>query len=175
MRTKVFLLFLVALAGHAKALPPTGELELKIKYMAPFAKAFSDYGVKISSCNNEERAKPPLNISDLAFLNQKQAQILLLKEHRHRISKCARTEEDIVIRKHVETLALLRDKDILPADQEILIQTIDFYPGLEREADERLNNEAGLIPPMLRDNFYRVVKDKNLDVNVFDITESLPE
>ncbi len=175
MHTKVFFLSLIALTGHAKALSPTEELELKIKYMVPFAKAFADYGLKFSSCNNEERDKPPLNISDLAFLNQKQAQILLLKEHRHRISTCARTQEDIVIRKHVETLALLRDKDILPADQEILVQTIDFYPGLEREADERLNNEAGLIPPMLRERFYRVVKDKSLDVNVFDITESLPE
>lgn len=175
MRTKNFLLFLIALTGHAKALPPTEELELKAKYIAPFTKAFADYSVKFSSCHSEENAKPPLNILDLVFLNQREAQILIIKEHRHRISICARTEEDIAIRKHVETLAFLRDKDILPADQEILIQTIDFYPGLEREADERLNNEAGLIPPMLRDSFYRVVKDKNLDVKVFDITKSLPE
>lgn len=168
-------LTLLALAHAPVAAAQETEAELKQKYMTPFKKAYADYGSKLHACEENEKAKTQLQTSDITFLKQRQAQLMIVTEQKRRLSTCIYPEENIAIRKHIETLTLLRSKNILPTDQKTLEQTLNFYVGLETEFDHKTKAEYELLPKILRESFDRIAKDKGVKVNFIDITAALPE
>ncbi len=177
MRIKaiVLALFLAALAISAGASNQGDEFELKDKHMLPLRKAFAEYNSKSVECENTEKEKPQLQASDINFLNRRQAQIMILREKRNRLSACVYLEENTAIRKHVEVLNLFRSENIFSEDVKSLVEALDLYVGLQGSFDRKTREEYELIPKSLRKQFERAVKDKGLEVNIFEIADSLSE
>jgi hypothetical protein len=164
-----------ALAISAGASTQEEEFELKDKYMFPIRKAFAEYNSKSEECEKNENKKPPLQASDINFLTQRQAQVMMLREQHHRLSACIYLEENIVIRKHLEVLNLFRSENIFPEDVKALVEALDLYVGLQGSFDRNIQKDYELIPENLRTQFDRVVKGKSLEVDAFEITDSLPQ
>ncbi|AMB86792.1 hypothetical protein AWM79_16395 [Pseudomonas agarici] len=177
MHTKTLIMILSVLAiTDAFASPlQEKEAELKYTYIASLKKAHENYNSKFEICIKNEKLKTPLKISDIEFLKKQYAQTMIFIEKKHRLSTCIYPEENIVIRKHIETLSLLRSEKILPTEEETLTQTIDIYFGLENKHDLEFKKKYELIPEELRKRFDRVVKDKSLEINFVKITDALPE
>lgn len=177
MHTKIFLLilFLAASSAAFSADSEESDFEALDRYMFPMRKATADLEEKYKLCEKIESEKPPLKVSDISFLKQRQALLMLLRAQRLRTSACIYPEVNTLIRKHIELLTFFRAENLFPAEVERLEQSLDLYYGLEGNYDRRSREEYGLIPKDVRERFEQVIKDKGLKINVFEITASLPE
>lgn len=177
MHTKNFLITLLLSTSTVTlaATPQETEFEVLDKYMFPMRKATADYNSKFTICEKIEEEKPPLKASDLTFLTQRQAQIMVFRARRIRLSACLYAEENALIRRHIELLTFLRSENLFPDEVERLDKSLDLYYGLEGNFDQKTRKEYELIPEALRSKFEQVIKDKSLEVDIFEITESLPK